>query len=63
MNYNLNVYTSKSIKNVDYETILNLPIRYPEFVIVRPLADEYLFYSVPGKRFGNYNKLDKNFNI
>lgn len=55
---NLNMYDSTMIKNISYDEILDLPVRYPDYVIQRPLADEYLFYTTPGKRFYNYFKSD-----
>lgn len=58
MRYNLNAYPECSIRNVSYDDILDLPVVYPEYVIQRPLADHYLFYHVPGKKFMNYTKID-----
>ena len=52
------MYTPEMTKTISYSEILNLPVRYPEYVIQRPLADEYLFYKVPGKKFYNYSKFD-----
>lgn len=52
----LNVYNENDVLNISYDSILELPVRYPQFVIKRPLGDEYLFYYVPGKKFYNYIK-------
>lgn len=57
--YNLNMYDSTSTRLISYDEILDLPVRYPEYVIQRPLANEYLFYKVPNKKFYNYSKADK----
>lgn len=53
---NLNLYDSSMTKLVSYDDILQLPVRYPEYVIQRPLADEFLFYHTPNLRFYNYFK-------
>lgn len=55
---NLNMYTPDMTTTISYSQILDLPVKYPEYVIQRPLANEYLFYHVPGKKFYNYNKFD-----
>lgn len=57
--YNLNMYNSNSTIDINYKDILELPVRYPQYVIQRPLSNEYLFYHVPGKQFYNYFKADK----
>lgn len=54
--YNLNAYNSQQIIEVDYNAILDLPVKYPEFKIQRPLANDYLFYSIPNKTLYNYFK-------
>lgn len=57
INYNLDCYQPSEIRDISYDTILNLPIRYPEFKIIRPITDQALFYNLgDGRKFRNYNK-------
>lgn len=56
ISHNLNIYRQNDIIDICYDDVLNLPVRYPEYIIQRPLADEYLFYKVPNKKFYNYFK-------